>query len=122
VSGSPASVRDRLRHLVREDPTAFQSVLVRYGVERLLFRLSVSDHASRFVLNGAQLLVVYQGMPHRPTKDLDLLALGSDDVEGLVRVFRDVCDAPVELDGLTFHATSVSAETIRESARYGACA
>lgn len=119
MSTSPASFRDRLRQLVREEPQAFQSVLVRYGVERLLFRLSVSAHANRFVLKGAQVLLVYQGAPHRPTKDLDLLALGDDDVDDLASVFRDVCNTPVESDGLTFHPTSVNAETIRESARDG---
>lgn len=119
MNPSAASVRDRLRNLVREHPQAFQAVLVRYGIERLLVRLTASRHADRFVLKGAQLLLVHQGAPHRPTKDLDLLGLGSDDADELAAVFRDVCSTSVPDDGLAFHAASVTTEPIRESARYG---
>lgn len=119
MNPTAASVRDRLRNLVRERPQEFQAVLVRYGIERLLARLAASTHADRFVLKGAQLLLVHQAAPHRPTKDLDLLDLGSGDADALAAVFREVCDANVPDDGLSFHATSVAAEPIRENARYG---
>jgi len=119
VSTTAASVRDRLRNLAQERPQAFQGLLTRYGIERLLVRLAASSHADRFVLKGAQLLLVHQGAPHRPTKDLDLLGLGSEDVDDLTAVFRDVCTASVPDDSLSFHASSVTAKPIRESARYG---
>jgi len=56
-------------------------VLVRYATERLLYRLSRSEHASRFILKGALLLLVWLGETFRPTRDADLLGFGelSDD-------------------------------------------
>lgn len=114
-----ASVRARLLNHARAQRIEFQSVLTRFGVERLLHRLSISPYADRFVLKGAQLLLVHAAEPHRPTKDLDLLGLGSDDAQDVARVFREICAVPVTPDGLAFDTRSVTAEAIRENARYG---
>lgn len=114
-----ASVRARLLNHARAEHLEFQSVLVRYGVERLLYRLSISQHADGFVLKGAQLLLVHTARPHRPTKDIDLLRIGSDDTSNLAEAFREVSEVPVAPDGLVFDANSVTAEAIRETARYG---
>ena len=46
-----ASIRDRLLTLARERGEDFQRLLTRYGLERLLYRLSRSPHRDRFVLN-----------------------------------------------------------------------
>lgn len=46
-----ASVRARLLNLARKQGTQFNLILVRYGVERLLYRLSRSEHSSRFILS-----------------------------------------------------------------------
>ena len=51
------SIQTRLvRHAktIGADPNV---VLVRYATERLLYRLSRSEHASRFILKGALLLL-----------------------------------------------------------------
>jgi hypothetical protein len=45
-----------------------QSVLVRYGVERLLYGLGESASRDRFVLKGAVLFSHWNGSPHRPTR------------------------------------------------------
>lgn len=60
-----ASVRGRLLHLAKERRDDFQLVLTRYANERLLYRLSVSEHAERFVLKGATLFTLWGGEPHR---------------------------------------------------------
>jgi len=44
-------------------------VLARYAAERLLYRLSRSPYAERFVLKGALLLLVWLGETIRPTRD-----------------------------------------------------
>lgn len=46
-----ASVRARLLDRARAEPTDFQGLLMRYALERLLYRLSVSPYRARFVLN-----------------------------------------------------------------------
>ena len=50
-------------------------VLMRYGLERLAYRLSQSEHRGKFVMKGAMLFLVWTGEPYRATKDLDMLAL-----------------------------------------------
>jgi pimeloyl-CoA synthetase len=62
-----ASVHQRLLASTRERREEMQSVLVRYGVERLLHRLGESAISDRFVLKGAVLLSLWNGSPHRPT-------------------------------------------------------
>jgi hypothetical protein len=63
--------------------------------------------------------LVHTVEPHRPTKDVDLLGLGSDDSDDVAQVFRDVCTVSVIPDGLAFDSGSVRAAVIRENARYG---
>jgi hypothetical protein len=50
-----ASVRARLTSRARARGEDVQLVLLRYAIERLLYRLSRSEHADRFVLKGAML-------------------------------------------------------------------
>ncbi len=54
-----ASVRQRLLNQAHETGQDFQRLLVRYGVQRLLYRLSQSAHRDRFVLKGAMLFVAW---------------------------------------------------------------
>ncbi len=52
-----ASVRARLLQLAKASGQSFDLVLTRFALERLLFRLSRSRHADRFVLKGAMLMM-----------------------------------------------------------------
>lgn len=69
-----------LRRLARQQAIAFQAVLDQYACERLLYRLSKTEHASNFVLKGAMLLVVWTGNRLRATRDMDLRGLGAPTV------------------------------------------
>jgi predicted nucleotidyltransferase component of viral defense system len=114
----PASVRERLRKLAAARKEDFQLVLTRYGLERLLYRLSRSPHAELFILKGAMLFQLWTDQPHRPTRDLDLLGRGGNSIAEVVAAFRDVCNQAVEEDGLEFAAESVHGERIREDQEY----
>lgn len=118
TTNTAASVRQRLLNLGRSSGDDFQLLLTRYGIERLLDRLSRSEHASRFVLKGATLFTVWTGELHRPTRDLDLLGLGDWRPERLLEVFRSLSHLRVPDDGLVFSAASVSIEPIREHQEY----
>ncbi len=50
-----ASVRQRLYNLARERGEDSQLKATRFALERLLYRLSRSAHAERFMLKGAML-------------------------------------------------------------------
>jgi len=92
---------------------------VRYASERLLYRLSRSPHAERFVLKGALLLLVWLGETMRPTRDADLLGFGELDVESLRKLFGDICAQSVEPDGLEFDTASLRVGPIRIEDTYG---
>ena len=114
-----ASVRQRLLNLSRRSGEEFQRLLTRYAVERLLDRLSRSEHAPRFVLKGALLFTIWTGELHRPTRDLDLLGFGESNPEGLSEVFQSLCELEVADDALVFSADTVAVESIREEQEYG---
>lgn len=113
-----ASVRQRLLNLSRERGENFQLVLTRYGLERLLYRLTQSPHAGQFVLKGAALFQLWTAQLHRPTRDLDLLGHGDPSPNRLQQLFCDVCAQPVVDDGLTFLAATVQADPIKEDDVY----
>jgi predicted nucleotidyltransferase component of viral defense system len=115
----PASIRQRLLNIARQRGDELQSVLLRYGVERLLYRLSRSDERRRLVLKGAALFYVWEGGLRRPTRDVDFLGFGDESPQALADVFSSLCVADVTPDGLTFHAASVRAEAIRATQEYG---
>lgn len=81
-------------------------------IERLLFRLSVSRHASRFVLKGALLFARWCDTPHRPTKDADLLGFGPDDAETLRQTFAEVCAIDAD-DGVRYDTENKRIASIR---------
>ena len=114
-----ASVRDRLLALARGRGEDFQLLLTQYGLERLLYRLSQSGYRDRFILKGAMLFVLWSDQPHRPTRDVDLLAFGDSSEAGLQAIFRELCDVTVEDDGLMLMADSVQVEVIRDATEYG---
>ena len=114
-----ASVQARLLDRSRKLGVEHQLTLARFGGERLLYRLSTSKFADRFILKGAALLVLWLDEPIRPTKDVDLLGLGDMSAEALERVFVQLCAIELPDDGLTFLSNSVHVEPIREGQEYG---
>ena len=122
MSGSknvPASIAARLLSRARAQDEDYQFVLARYAIERLIWRLGRSQYAEAFVLKGAMMFLVWTGEVYRPTKDLDLLARVSHTADRLKSVFEEICQAPVEDDGITFLAESIQAGQIREDQAYG---
>lgn len=113
-----ASVRHRLLSQARANREEFQFVLIRYALERLLYRLSCSPHRDLFVLKGAMLFRLWSGQLHRPTKDLDLLGQGEQSLTRFEQIFRELCGQTVEDDGLVFEPASVRGEQIREDQEY----
>lgn len=112
-----ASVRDRLLHLAQRTDTNFSRLITRFGLERLLYRLSASPHASEFLLKGALLFSLWYQDRNRPTRDADFVALTSNDVERLVAVFKTVCAVQVD-DGVSFDPDSVIGRVLGVEEKY----
>lgn len=83
-----ASVKQRLLNLARGSGEEFNLILIRYGIERFLYRLSQSEYADGFVLKGAILFYLFAEVPHRPTRDVDLLGSGPPDLDRAEEVIR----------------------------------
>lgn len=113
-----ASVRARLKNRADATNEDYNLLLTRYGLERLLYRLSVSEHAPNFLLKGALLFVLWTELPRRPTHDADLLGFGADDVDSVLAVFRDVCAVACD-DGMCFDTGAIRGSVIRKQAGYG---
>jgi predicted nucleotidyltransferase component of viral defense system len=114
-----ASLQARLIDRSRALGVEHQLTLARYGGERLLYRLSKSEFADRFILKGAALLLLWLGEPIRPTKDVDLLGFGDTSADALEHVFTALCAVDAPEDGLRFLAESIQVEAIREDQEYG---
>lgn len=111
-----ASIRQRLLNRARQEQVPFDAVLNRFGRERLLYRIGISAYRDRFLLKGAMLFALWYDMPHRPTRDMDLLGFGPGELFVLERVFREITQQQVD-DGLVFSETVTAAE-IRKEANY----
>lgn len=93
----------------RRKPGSYQDMqrlLIRYAVERFLYRLGLSSYGSKFVLKGALLLAIYISDEFRSTGDGDLLALGHFTAERLLRIFEEVCAIEHD-DGLIFNPSGI---------------
>ncbi len=112
-----ASVRAKLKNKAKEKEVEFQNLLVRFGNERLLYRLSRSTYETAFMLKGASLFAVWTGEPHRPTKDMDLLGFGKNDIPTLENIFREISRIDGE-DGLEFFPESIKGAEIRAEKIY----
>ena len=113
-----ASVRARLLKLSKANGQSFDLVLTRFALERLLFRLSQSPHADRFVLKGAMLMMSWFDDPHRGTRDLDLLGFGDPSEDAMLTTFRNILSQDVE-DGVVFDPETLRVDSIREELDYG---
>lgn len=112
------SVSQKLLNVAKARGISHNLVLVWYGLERLLYRLSKSKHSNKFVLKGAMLFAVWTKQPLRPTKDLDLMAYGDASADYLKKVFTEICKAKVENDGIEFDTDSIEINEIRKNQEY----
>lgn len=113
-----ASVRARLLNRSREDNRSFNELLQYYGMERFLYRLSVSEYESHYILKGALMLRAWNSPEFRPTMDIDMLGRTGNDEANIISQIRTVMSVEVEPDGLTFDPASIQSERITEDAKY----
>jgi hypothetical protein len=113
-----AAIRQGLLNLARQRKEDFGLILTKYGLERILFRLSQSKHLDLFILKGALLFELWTEQRYRPTRDADFLATGDNSPERFANIFKEICEQKVEDDGLRFDEKTAKAEAIKEGADY----
>lgn len=108
------SVKDRLKRQAIEEKKTMQDKLVTYGLERTIYRLSISNYVERFTLKGGIFLyALFDGEYARATTDIDLLAQRiPNDVEEMKQVFKDIfsieCDDALRFDLDTLEVISIT--------------
>ena len=113
------SVKARLKNFAVSSGCTFQEALVNYGLERTIYRISVSQYASHFVLKGGIFLyAVFDRKYARATTDVDLLARCiSNSAEEMKAVMHDILAQDTD-DALVFDLDSITAEDITEFKEY----
>lgn len=113
-----ASVRQRLLNLARQEQRLFNVVLVSYGLERVIYRLSISTHADKFILKGGMLVTLWTVDHGRFTRDVDFLGFGASESDRLITTFKEILAFDAH-DGLAFDVDGLAAAPIREDQKYG---
>ena len=113
------SVKARLKNFAVSSGYTFQEALVYYGLERTIYRISVSPYANHFVLKGGIFLyAVFDRKYERATTDVDLLARRiSNSAEEMKSVFREIFAQNLN-DALVFDLDSIMVEDITEFKEY----
>lgn len=113
-----ASVKARLFNLARAQGRDFNLLLVRYALERLLFRLSRSSYRDSYILKGGMLVTQWLDHDNRETRDIDFLGFGPDAPDAIKAIFAEIMAIEAD-DGLGFDVGALSATAIREEMEYG---
>lgn len=108
------SVKDRLKNLAKETGKTMQEMLVLYGLERTIYRISISEYAERFTLKGGIFLyALFDGDYARATTDIDLLAQYiPNDTDRIKEVFTEIftmkCDDGIRYDLETLQVINIT--------------
>lgn len=114
-----ASVKDRLNNVRRKTGKPMEQLLVTYGLERTIYRISISPYADKFTLKGGIFLyAIFDGDFVRMTTDIDLLAQEiSNDVERMKTVFTEILSQESD-DPLKYDVSAIEVVPITEFKEY----
>ena len=105
-----------LQRLAREQGRPVNELMVLYGLERTLDRLTRTLFADKFILKGGVLLAAFD--ERRVTRDIDLQArLLTVGAQRLREVAEAIAGVDVD-DGLVYDTDDITVETIREGGEY----
>ncbi len=113
------SVKARLKNFAKDTGYTFQEALTYYGLERTIYRISVSEYSEHFVLKGGIFLyAIFDRNYERATTDIDLLARRvSNSSEEIKTVFQSILSQEID-DAMVFDTDSISVENITEFREY----
>ena len=116
---SADSIKNRLRNISKTTGKTMQELLIMYCLERTLYRLSISNYSSKFVLKGGVLLyALFNGNYARTTADVDLLAEKiSNDVDEMYKIFQDILSVKTN-DPIRYDLNTLKVAVIAEQKKY----
>lgn len=114
VRNIAASIRARLINIASERKRDYNAILRLYFQERFLYRLSVSNYKSGFILKGALLLMMNDISKFRPTKDIDFLSMRAfNATDECIDVVNEIASVDCN-DGVEFIVDKIKAERIQQ--------
>ena len=118
ATNKAASIRQKLLNHAKIKGQDFQRTIDEYAIECILDRLTRSTYANRFLLKGALLFSVWKGLGTRPTRDIDLMGQGNNELDSVVRVFKDIISVDIDEDGVMFYPNQIEGLLIKEDDDY----
>lgn len=113
------SIKNRLKNQARVDGKTMQDKLITYGLERAIYRLSVSKYVNHFALKGGVFLyALFEGKYSRMTMDIDLLGQNiSNEILFLRKVFEEIFSIECD-DAIVFDLKTLEIKNITEFKEY----
>lgn len=113
------SVKARLKNQAPKRGHMLQEELTAYGLERTIYRISISNYVDKFTLKGGIFLyALFDGNFTRATTDIDLLAQKtSNEVENMKKIFEEIFSIEVN-DALHYDLESLDVHSITEFKTY----
>lgn len=113
------SVKARLKNRSKETGKTLQELLTLCGLERTIYRLSISEYKKNFTLKGGIFLyAVFDGDYARSTTDIDFLAQGTrNDISDVKKMFTEVFGIATD-DPLVYDLNSLNVKAITEFKKY----
>ena len=116
------SVRQKLLNKAKSEGRPFGDLLLYYGIERFLYRLSLSRYKNNFFLKGALMFFVWHSPSPRSTRDIDFLGRTDNSVANIETIFQEICDITYEPDGIQWLPESINVSVTQNRRAYaGAC-
>ncbi len=114
-----ASTKARLKNVADRTGKNYQELLTAYGLERTIYRLSISEYKNRFILKGGIFLYAISGGDYaRATTDIDFLAQNiSNDLDDIKKVFANIFLIKAD-DALWYDIESIQVTPITEFKEY----
>lgn len=117
IKDMAASVKARLLNLAHRTGKSYDEIIVRYALERFLFRLSKSSNKELFLLKGGLLLLAKGLSQARPTRDIDFLARMPNDPYAVARCIRTIGETVLP-DGMVYDFSGMTREALAPESDY----
>ncbi|MGB4661269.1 MAG: nucleotidyl transferase AbiEii/AbiGii toxin family protein [Mobilitalea sp.] len=113
------SVKAKLKNQAHKRGHMLQEELTAYGLERTIYRISISEYVDKFTLKGGIFLyALFDGNFTRATTDIDLLAQETNnEVENIKKIFEEIFSIEVN-DALLYDLESLDVHFITEFKAY----
>jgi hypothetical protein len=115
---SSKSIKAKIKNIADANNLDFQACVTRFLHERLLYRLSISEHKNSLILKGGNLMYSLFNLKARPTIDVDLLGVElQNDTVVCIKAFQSILSIDCD-DTIWFDTDNIKAEIISGQNQY----